>query len=155
VDLNLRRSVEGCHGVRAYFGVFLAPSYFSLGPQQQWGGWCPGQTLGRLLSKVFTWRLYLISWSDEVDRLTSPLQHPTADSHLPRGQGLPMRNHLVLSQWWSVMFVGGRESSRGFVIGWRFCPLRYLPKKYHIVKWVLTRRCLPPGKVMMLFRRVP
>jgi hypothetical protein len=51
--------------------------------------------------------------------------------------------------------LGGGEASRGIVIGWRFCPLRYLPMKYRIVKWVLTRRCLPPGKVMMLFRLVP
>jgi hypothetical protein len=27
--------------------------------------------------------------------------------------------------------------------------------EYHIVKRVLTRQCIPPGKVMMLFRRVP
>jgi hypothetical protein len=52
------------------------------------------------------------------------------------------------------MFVGGREASWGVVIGWRFCPLRYLPIEYHTVKWVLTRRCLPPDKGMMLFRRV-
>jgi hypothetical protein len=41
------------------------------------------------------------------------------------------------------------------VIGWKFCSLRYLPMEYRIVKWVLTRRCLPLGKVMMLLRRVP
>jgi hypothetical protein len=49
----------------------------------------------------------------------------------------------------------GRDASRGVVIGPRFCPLRYLPMEYRIVKWVLTRQCLPPGKVIMLFRRVP
>jgi hypothetical protein len=27
--------------------------------------------------------------------------------------------------------------------------------EYHIVKWVLTRQCLSPGKVRMLFRHVP
>jgi hypothetical protein len=50
------------------------------------------------------------------------------------------------------MFVGGREASWGIVIGWRFCPLQYLPMEYRIVKLVPTRRCLPPGKVIILFR---
>jgi hypothetical protein len=31
----------------------------------------------------------------------------------------------------------------------------YLSKEYHIVKRVLTMRCLPPGKFIVLFRRVP
>jgi hypothetical protein len=53
------------------------------------------------------------------------------------------------------MFVGGREASRGVVIGWWFWPLWYLPMEYRIVKWVLTRQCLLPGMVMMSFRHVP
>jgi hypothetical protein len=41
------------------------------------------------------------------------------------------------------MFIGGREASRGVVIGWRFSPLWYLPMEYRMVKWVLTRRVTP------------
>jgi hypothetical protein len=46
------RSVGGFHGVWACSGVFEAPSYYYLGPPWQWGGRCPGQFLGRLLSEV-------------------------------------------------------------------------------------------------------
>jgi hypothetical protein len=53
------------------------------------------------------------------------------------------------------MFVGEREASQGIVIGWRFCPLWYMSMEYRIVKWILTRRCLPHSKVMMLFRHIP
>jgi hypothetical protein len=74
---------------------------------------------------------------------------------LPRAQGLPVRSHLILSWWWSEMFVGGKEASWGIVIGWRFCPHWYMFMEYCIVKWVPTRRCFPPGKVMTLFRHVP
>jgi hypothetical protein len=41
------------------------------------------------------------------------------------------------------MFIGGREASRGVVIGWRFSPLWYLPTEYRMVKWVLTRHVTP------------
>jgi hypothetical protein len=53
------------------------------------------------------------------------------------------------------MFVEGKEASRGIFISWRFCPHWYQSVEYRIVKWVLTRQCLPPGKVMMLFRHLP
>jgi hypothetical protein len=49
------RSVGDSHGVRAYSGVFQAPSYCSSGPPQQWGERCPGRFLERLLSMVFAW----------------------------------------------------------------------------------------------------
>jgi hypothetical protein len=54
----------------------------------------------------------------------------------------------------TVMLVREREASQGVIIGERFCPL-CTSMEYHIVKRVLTRRCLPHGKVMMLFRLVP
>jgi hypothetical protein len=47
-----------------------------------------------------------------VDGLASPLHQPTANSRLPRGQGFPVRHHLVLSWWWSVMFVRGWEAGK-------------------------------------------
>jgi hypothetical protein len=89
----------------------------------QWGEWCPGQFLERLLREVFAWQRCLPLWSDEVDGLASPMFQPMEHSHLPRGQGLPVRCHLVLSWWWSVIFVGGKEASWGIVIDWRFYPL--------------------------------
>jgi hypothetical protein len=48
-----------------------------------------------------------------------------------------------------------RKLLEALFIGWRFCRLWYLPMEYHIVKWVLTMQCSPPGKVMILFRNVP
>jgi hypothetical protein len=70
----------------------------------------------------------------------SPLYLPTVHSHLPRGHGLPMRHRLVLSWWWSPIFFGGKEASRGVVIGWRFCPHWYMSMEYRIVKWDHTRQ---------------
>jgi hypothetical protein len=151
----LPRLVGGFHGVWACSIVFQATSYCSPGPPRQWGGRCPGRFLERMLSEVFAWWRRLPSLSDEVNGLASPLHRPTTHSRLSRRQGFPMRRHLVLSWWWLVMFVGGGEASWGVVISWRFCPLRYMSMEYCIAKWVLTRRCLPPGKVMMLFRHVP
>jgi hypothetical protein len=49
----------------------------------------------------------------------------------------------------------GKGTFLGVVIGWRFCPHWYQSMEYHIVKWVLIQRCLPPDNVMILFRRVP
>jgi hypothetical protein len=54
-EIGMLRSVGGFHGVRTISGVFQAPSYCSPGPPWQWGEWCPGQFLERLLSEVFTW----------------------------------------------------------------------------------------------------
>jgi hypothetical protein len=50
--IGLLRSVGGFHGVRAYSGVFQAPSYYSSGPTRQWSEWCLGRFLERLLSEV-------------------------------------------------------------------------------------------------------
>jgi hypothetical protein len=139
-NVSLMMSVGGIHDVRACSGVFQAPSYCSPGPRRQWGEWCPGRCLERLLSEIFTWQRRLPSWSDEVDGLAFPLYLPTVHSHLPRGQGLPVRHRLVLSWWWSPIFFGGKEASRGVVIGWRFCPHWYLSMEYCIVKWDHTRQ---------------
>jgi hypothetical protein len=68
---------------------------------------------GTVLSEVFTWRQRLPLWNDEMDGLASPLYQPMAHSRLPREQGLPIRHRLVLSRWWSALFVGGKEASRG------------------------------------------
>jgi hypothetical protein len=93
-----------------------------------------------LLSEVFTWQQHLPLWSNELDRLASPLQRPTVHNRIPMGQRLPVRHHLVLSQRWSAMFVKGKEASWGVVIGWRFSPHWYLSMEYRIVKWVHTRQ---------------
>jgi hypothetical protein len=61
----------------------------------------------------------------------------------------------VLSWWWSVMFVGGREVSRGIVY-WQEVLSSSVPT--HGIshsKIGSYRAVLTPGKVMMLFRRVP
>jgi hypothetical protein len=49
----LLRSVGGFLSVRAYSGVFQAPSYHSPGPPWQLGQQRPGQFLESLLSEVF------------------------------------------------------------------------------------------------------
>jgi hypothetical protein len=41
----------------------------------------------------------------------SPLHWPTVHSRLSRGQGLPVRHRLVLSQCLSAVFVRGNEAS--------------------------------------------
>jgi hypothetical protein len=50
---------------------------------------------------VALWGLYLAITSShvgvEVDGLAYPLHRPTARSYQPRGQGLPVRHHPVLS----------------------------------------------------------
>jgi hypothetical protein len=51
-------------------------------------------------------------WSDEVDGLACHLHRPMAHSSLSRGQGLPIRHRLVLSQQSSVVLVEIREASR-------------------------------------------
>jgi hypothetical protein len=87
----LLRSVGGFHGVRAYSGVFQAPSYYSPRPPRQWGERCPGRFLERLLSEVFTWQRHLPSWSNEVDGLASPLHRPMEHSgQLEASSGLVM-----------------------------------------------------------------
>jgi hypothetical protein len=139
-NISLPRSVGGFHNVRAYFGIFQAPSYYSPGPPRQWGERCPGWFLKMLLSDVFIWQRRLLLWSDKVDGIASPLYRPTTHSCLLKGQGLPVRHRLVLSRWWSVMFVGGKEASQGVIISWRFCPHWYMSMEYRVVKWVLTRR---------------
>jgi hypothetical protein len=108
-EVGLLRLVGGFHGVRAYSGVFQAPSYCSSGPPWQSGERCPSQFMEWLLSEVS-------KCSDEKDGLASPLYRPTVHSPLQRGQGLPVRHHLVLSRWWLAMFVEGKEASRGVVI---------------------------------------
>jgi hypothetical protein len=152
--VSLLRSVAGFHDVRACSGVFQAPSYCSPGPPWQWGGRCLGRFLERLLSEVFAWRWHLPSWSDEVDRLASPLYRPMAHSRLPRGQGLPVRRCLVLSWWWSAIFFLGKQS---------FARCYWLEVMSSLVpahgishsKMGFYQGYLPPGKVMMLFRCVP
>jgi hypothetical protein len=53
---------------------------------------------------------------DKVDELASPLHRLTVHSRLPRGQGLPVRHHLILSRWWSAMFVRGKEASGALLL---------------------------------------
>jgi hypothetical protein len=154
VDPDMRRSVGGAHGVWAYSGFFQAPSYYSPGPPRQWGGWCLSRFLGRLLSEVFLWQWCLPSLSDEVDRLASPC---TGLRHIAAywGTGLACE---VLSGLLTVV-VGdvcrGKGSFQGCCYWLEVLSSWYLAMEYRIVKWVLTRRCLPPGKVMILIRRVP
>jgi hypothetical protein len=111
-----------------------------------------------ILYKIYFWKGFSYVLQIDMHFICTPMWtkfYSCKKWVLQRGQGLPVRRHLVLSQWLLAMFVRGREASRGIVIGWRFSPLRYLSMEYYIAKWVVTRQCIPTGKVMMLFRHVP
>jgi hypothetical protein len=47
------------------------------------------------------------------------------------------------------------EASWGIVIGWWPCPILVPVHKISQGKWILTWRCLPPGKVKMLLGVLP
>jgi heme A synthase len=47
------------------------------------------------------------------------------------------------------------EASWGIIIDWWLYPLLVPVHKISQGKWILTRRCLPPGKVMMLLGLLP
>jgi hypothetical protein len=57
--------------------------------------------LGSIIGDIALWCLCLATTlshrGGEVDGLVYPLHRRTANSHLPRGQGLPVRRHHVLS----------------------------------------------------------
>jgi hypothetical protein len=103
------------------------------------------------LTRSFPWWCYLPSRSDEVDGLASPytglwlIAICWGDRTSSRGAA------------WSCC--GGacreEEASRGIVIGWWLCPLLVSIHEISSGKWILTRRCLPPGKVMMLLGMLP
>jgi hypothetical protein len=79
------------------------------------------------------------------------MYRPTAHSRPMRGQGMTVRCHPVLSR----RCLSGKGSFMRRHYWWAVLSSLYLSIEYHIVKRVLTRRCLPTGKVMMLFRHVP
>jgi hypothetical protein len=96
------------------------------------------------------WR-HLPSRSDEVVRLASPYTSLRiivvcwGDWTSPRGAA------------WSCCDGACREEEASWVIiiGWWLCPLLVLVHEISHDKWILTRRCLPPGKVMMLLGVLP
>jgi hypothetical protein len=105
---------------------------------------------------VNTWLFYTFTWHvGAINRYfmsaNTSLLWPTAHSRSMRGQGMPTRHHLVLSQRCLL----GEAKLPGHHYWWGVLSSLYMSMEYHIVKRVLTRWCLPPGKVMMLFRRVP
>jgi hypothetical protein len=58
--VGLPRSIGGLHGVRAYSGVFQAPSPYSPGPSWQWVRGCLAMSL--LGGDVFLCGLLVCSW---------------------------------------------------------------------------------------------
>jgi hypothetical protein len=47
------------------------------------------------------------------------------------------------------------EASQGIIISWWLCPLLVPVHEISLGKWILTKWCLPPGKVMMLLGVLP
>jgi hypothetical protein len=58
--VGLLKSVGGFHGVRAYSGVFRAPSYCSSSPSWQWVSGCLARSL--LGGDVFLYDLLICPW---------------------------------------------------------------------------------------------
>jgi hypothetical protein len=90
---------------------------------------------GLVLIEVASWGLFLAAMSShvvgrggggEVDELAYRPLRPLDRIYQPRGHSLSVSRHPV-----SLLLVGGgacqeEETSRGVVICWRVCPLRYL-----------------------------
>jgi hypothetical protein len=109
-----------------------------------------GSQKGCLTRSFPRWRR-LPSRSDEVD---GPAYPDTSLRHIAICWG-----HRTSPQGatWSCR-VGAyqeEEASRGIIIGWWLCPLLVHVHEISQGKWILTKRCLPPGKVMKLLGVLP
>jgi hypothetical protein len=88
-----------------------------------------------------------------VTRLASPLRRPTAYGHLLGGPDWTSPRGAV----WSCCNGACREeeASRCIIIGWWLCFVMIHVHEISQGKWILTRRCLTPNKVMMLLACSP
>jgi hypothetical protein len=103
------------------------------------------------LTQLFPQWHHLPSRSDELDGLASPYTSLWLIAVCWRD-----RTSLWGATW---SYCDGacqeEEASQGIVIGWSLCPFLIPAHEISQGKWILTRQCLPPGKVMMLLGMLP
>jgi hypothetical protein len=99
----------------------------------------------------FPWWRHLPLRSDEVDGLASPytslqlIAVGWGDRTSPRGAAWSYHDGAYQEE----------EASQSIVIGCQFCPFLVPVHEMSQGKWILSRRCLSPGKVMMLLGMLP
>jgi hypothetical protein len=116
--VGMQRSVGGFHGIRPSSGVFLWPfgcSLWLLGlPGDEVDDTQVGSCRGCFVGSFLGGEVY--PCGGEVDGLAYPLHRPMDHSYQPRGQGLHVRCHPVLSLLIGTGTCQEEKTSRGIVI---------------------------------------